>query len=77
MLGDTFMLLFKIPVFRGCGKPIIHSTEDAQFYHGKDGLGDLRNEIEVDISCIQEEHAVTALLRLSKKYPGTTLSSGV
>ncbi|XP_061188405.1 nucleoside hydrolase-like [Saccostrea echinata] len=59
-----------IPVFRGCTRPIIHHDEDASFYHGQDGMGDHPNPPEVDMSCIQAEHAVNALIRLTKLYKG-------
>lgn len=59
-----------IPVFRGCGRSIIHHEENASFYHGVDGMGDHPHPTEVDLSCIHEEHAVNALIRLTKKFNG-------
>lgn len=60
----------KIPVFRGCVKALTQQQEDASFYHGVDGMGDLPKPPEVDLSLIQEEHAVNALIRLTKEFDG-------
>ncbi|WAR05360.1 RIHA-like protein [Mya arenaria] len=40
------------------------------YYHGSDGLGDVPDPEAPDKSLIQSEHAVNALIRLSKKYKG-------
>ncbi|KAJ8312030.1 hypothetical protein KUTeg_009403 [Tegillarca granosa] len=59
-----------IPVYKGASKPLIGFGLDATHYHGKDGMGDVANPEEVDMSLIQSEPASLALLRLSKEYPG-------
>lgn len=37
-------------------------------------MGDNPDPPEVDLSCIQEEHAVNALIRLTKKFNGKTFN---
>ncbi|ESO97842.1 hypothetical protein LOTGIDRAFT_208999 [Lottia gigantea] len=60
-----------IPVYRGAVKPLIPwKTEGATHFHGNDGLGDAKWDTPDDISLIQSEHAVHALIRLVKEHPG-------
>lgn len=60
----------KIPVYKGCAKPLIGEGPDATHYHGKDGMGDVANPEEVNMDLIQSEHATLALLRLVNQFPG-------
>ncbi|XP_062574558.1 uncharacterized protein in ribF 3'region-like isoform X2 [Saccostrea cucullata] len=59
-----------IPIFKGSARSIVHYDEDASHVHGKDGLGDVPDALDVNLNCIQEEHAVNALTRLSKMHEG-------
>lgn len=57
-----------IPVYAGCPVPLVHAAEDAAYVHGLDGFGDIgytpsRQKVE-------DEHAVQAIIRLSKEYSG-------
>ncbi|XP_050408801.1 nucleoside hydrolase isoform X2 [Patella vulgata] len=62
----------EIPVYKGAYKPFLPTskTEHARHFHGKDGLGDVTWEGEIDTSLIQQEHAVQALIRLVNQSPG-------
>ena len=60
-----------VPVYRGARAPLIRALQDAQWFHGRDGLGDHgypapRREPE-------REHAVEAIVRLAHENPGLTL----
>lgn len=56
------------PVFAGCPVPLVLPAEDAAFVHGADGFG--------DTGClparrgVADEHAVEAILRLSREHAG-------
>ena len=43
---------------------------NSSYYHGKDGFGDAPDPDAPDLSHIQSEHAVLALIRLANQYPG-------
>ncbi|MHA6205144.1 nucleoside hydrolase [Dyella soli] len=60
------------PVFPGCPTPLVRMPdEDAVHVHGVDGLGDVGfPEPRAQAS---DEHAVQAILRLSREHPGLTL----
>ena len=56
--------------FAGAAGPMLKAAETATWFHGKDGLGDMNYPAA---SCGAEgEHAVDAILRLTKKFPGLT-----
>ncbi len=57
------------PVYAGIDRPLIQPWEDAAEFHGGDGLGDFRDRPTLTRS-IEDEHAVLALLRLSRQYEG-------
>ena len=44
--------------------------ENPKHFHGIDGFGDAAHEEEADLSSLQTEHAVNALVRLVKENPG-------
>ncbi len=44
-------------------------------YHGADGFGDTDHDGEPDLSHVQQEHAVNALVRLVKENPSNELFS--
>ena len=58
-----------VPVYAGIDRPLISDWEDASDFHGSDGLGNFRDRPALTRS-IEEEHAVLALLRLSREYEG-------
>ncbi len=58
-----------VPVYAGIDRPLIQAWEDAAEFHGGDGLGDFRDRPTLTRS-IEDEHAVLALLRLSREYAG-------
>ncbi|XP_078663523.1 uncharacterized protein LOC144906799 isoform X1 [Branchiostoma floridae x Branchiostoma belcheri] len=59
-----------VPVYRGANVPILGNLVDARYWHGKDGLGDVPDPDPPSEELVQSEHAVNALLRLSKEHPG-------
>ena len=58
-----------VPVYAGIDRPLIQEWEDAAEFHGGDGLGNFRDRPALTRS-IEDEHAVLALLRLSREYDG-------
>ncbi|MCY4020455.1 MAG: nucleoside hydrolase [Chloroflexi bacterium] len=58
-----------VPVYAGIDRPLIQAWEDAAEFHGGDGLGDFRDRPTLT-RAIEDEHAVLALLRLSREYEG-------
>ena len=58
-----------VPVYAGIDRPLISEWEDAAEFHGGDGLGNFRDRPALS-RAIQDEHAVLALLRLSREYEG-------
>ncbi|GAB5031041.1 inosine-uridine preferring nucleoside hydrolase-like [Nannochloropsis oceanica] len=59
----------RIPVYRGCASPLLHSTHKYFPWHGQDGLGDAGLP-DADARHIETEHATLAMIRLCKQYPG-------
>ncbi|XP_071178223.1 nucleoside hydrolase-like [Mytilus edulis] len=58
-----------IPVYKGACRSMVGNRKRADA-HGSDGQGDLMNPIPVDMSLIQSEHAVNAILRITDENPG-------
>ncbi len=58
-----------VPVFAGIDRPLIHEWEDAAEFHGGDGLGGYDDRPPLT-RAIEDEHAVLALLRLSREHDG-------
>lgn len=58
-----------VPVFAGIDRPLISQWEDAAEFHGGDGLGNFRDRPALS-RAIEDEHAVLALLRLSREHEG-------
>ena len=58
-----------VPVYAGIDRPLIHEWEDAAEFHGGDGLGNFRDRPALTRR-IEDEHAVLALLRLSREHEG-------
>lgn len=60
------------PVFPGCPTPLVRlPEEDAMHVHGADGLGDIG--FPEPTTQAADEHAVHAILRLTREQPGLTL----
>ena len=58
-----------VPVYAGIDRPLIQPWEDAAEFHGGDGLGNFRDRPPLTRR-LEDEHAVLALLRLSREYQG-------
>ena len=56
-----------IPVYAGCGAPLVSFQEDAAFVHGSDGLGG--TGIVPKSRKAESEHACTALVRMVSAEP--------
>ena len=56
------------PVFAGCASPLVLDAADAAFVHGQDGFGDTGYTASQRRPA--DEHAVMAILRLSRETPG-------
>jgi purine nucleosidase len=59
------------PVFVGAGRPIVREPQYADWFHGKDGLGD-RNYPPATMTA-RREHAIDAMIDIAAKNPGLTL----
>ncbi len=57
-----------IPVYPGCGRPLVMEQEGAAMVHGQDGLGDVG--LTPKSRQAEAEHAALALLRLANEAPG-------
>ncbi len=62
------MIEQEIPVYPGCGRPLVIAQENAAVVHGRDGLGDAG--FTPKLRQAEEEHAALALLRLANEAPG-------
>ncbi len=60
-----------IPVYQGSGKPLARSLVTADWFHGKDGLGD--HGYPPPQRCAEKQHAVEAVIALARSNPGLTL----
>ena len=58
----------EVPVFVGADRPLVWPAVDAAYVHGSDGFGDAG--LEAPKRAAQSEHAVQAILRLSREYAG-------
>ena len=67
-------ILKQVPVYKGAEKSLVGTQGDSSFYHGKDGLGDVPDPEPVNEALIMSEHAVAAMLSMSKKYKGEQAS---
>ena len=56
------------PVYAGCETPLVLPAADAAFVHGQDGFGDTGYPPSQRRAA--DEHAVMAILRLSREFPG-------
>ncbi|HKN31440.1 MAG TPA: nucleoside hydrolase [Roseiarcus sp.] len=60
-----------VPVHIGARAPLTRALQDAQWFHGRDGLGD--HGYPAPRRAPEREHAVEAILRLAEENPGLTL----
>ena len=60
-----------VPVFAGCGAPLLHPARDAAYVHGRDGFGDINYPDATRRA--EAEHAALAILRLSHQHAGKLL----
>ncbi|CAH1263162.1 Hypp2640 [Branchiostoma lanceolatum] len=60
----------EVPVFAGASLSLLGTHVDACHYLGQDGMGDVPDPDPPSADLVQSEHAVSALLRLSREYPG-------
>jgi purine nucleosidase len=58
-----------IPVYRGADQPVLGDTKHAEYVHGGDGLGNLKDR-PITRRKVQSEHAALALIRLANEAPG-------
>jgi len=57
---------------------LVGSTgENSSYYHGNDGLGDVPDPSAPDLSNVQNEHAVLALIRLVNQHAGNFIAAVV
>jgi purine nucleosidase len=57
-----------VPVYRGAASPLMRALETADWFHGKDGLGD--HGYAPARSKAAEGHAADAIIRLATENPG-------
>ncbi|XP_033984836.1 inosine-uridine preferring nucleoside hydrolase isoform X1 [Trematomus bernacchii] len=60
----------EIPVFKGAAKPILENSLSAGHFHGEDGLGDAPDPDAPGLDRLQEEGAVSAMIRIINQNPG-------
>jgi purine nucleosidase len=60
-----------VPVFAGAGAPLIRPLQDAQWFHGSDGLGD--HGYPAPKRPPEHRHAIEAIRSLAHAKPGLTL----
>lgn len=59
-----------IPVYKGACKPLHGDRISASFCHGEDGFGECPDPEAPSIECLQQEHAVQALVKLADRLKG-------
>lgn len=57
-------------MFKGADKPILGNSLSGGNFHGEDGLGDAPDPGAPGLDLIQEENAVSALIRIVNENPG-------
>lgn len=57
-------------MFKGASKPLLGNAIDAGHFHGYDGLGDAPDPKAPGLSLVQEEGAVSAMIRIINENPG-------
>ncbi len=59
------------PIYQGAGKPLARDLLIADWFHGKDGLGD--HGYPVPRRGAEKQHAVEAIIATARNHPGLTL----
>ncbi|XP_022094659.1 inosine-uridine preferring nucleoside hydrolase-like [Acanthaster planci] len=60
-----------VPVYKGADVPLLNlHNKRAHDVHGSDGLGGVPDPDPPSLDLVQSEHAVHAMLRLTKEHPG-------
>ncbi len=59
------------PVYKGASTPLTRRHEDAQWFHGQDGLGD--QGYPPPTRKPESQHGVDAIIETAKAYPGSVL----
>jgi purine nucleosidase len=59
------------PVYQGAGKPLARTLVTAEWFHGKDGLGD--HGYPPPGRAAEQQHAVEAIVSLARRNPGLLL----
>ncbi|MEA2733951.1 MAG: hypothetical protein QOE14_402, partial [Humisphaera sp.] len=60
-----------VPIFAGADRPLLRETAHAEWFHGKDGLGD--QNYPPPKRRAESQHAVDAIIETVDKNPGLTL----
>ena len=60
-----------VPVFQGAGRPLVREPSNAQWFHGRDGLGD--HGFAPARRAKAKDDAVDALLAMARRWPGAVL----
>ena len=60
-----------VPVFAGCDRPLLRPAADANWFHGRDGLGD--QGFAPQRRTAESQHAVDALIDLTHQHDGLSL----
>ena len=60
-----------VPVFAGADRPLQREHMNAEWFHGKDGLGD--NDYPAPRRALEATHAVDAIIETVRTNPGITL----
>jgi len=58
-----------VPVYAGLEKPLLRAAQDATFFHGTDGMGNLH--LPAPQQSAASEHAIDALIRVINEHAGT------
>lgn len=60
-----------VPVYKGADKPLMRPVANAEWFHGRDGLGDIG--YPAPTRAPEAEHAVEAIIRTIRANPGIIL----
>lgn len=60
-----------VPIYEGADKPLVRSLEIADWFHGKDGLGD--HDYPAALRAAEKQHAVTAIIDSIRNNYGLVL----
>src|SRR5687768_5551777 len=60
-----------VPVYAGTDRPLLREPEYADWFHGRDGLGD--QNYPAPAGSIRREHATDAIIETARAHPGLTL----